>query len=108
MYGFRLPEDFLIGTGNSAFQSEGAWDRDGKSESLMEHFAKAYAGKYSPGNEPDKRTLKSGRVDPNSEDLPDRGCFFYDHWEEYIEDMAATGQNVYRLSLAWPRILPSL
>ena len=25
MYGFRLPEDFLIGTGNSAFQSEGAW-----------------------------------------------------------------------------------
>ena len=31
MYGFRLPEDFLIGTANSAFQSEGAVDRDGKS-----------------------------------------------------------------------------
>ena len=107
MYGFRLPEDFLIGTANSAFQSEGAWDRDGKSESLMEYFAKEYAGKYSPGATPDKKTLKSGRSEPTAEDLPDRGCFFYDHWEEYIDDMAATGQNVYRLSLAWPRIIPT-
>ena len=41
--GFRLPEDFLIGTANSAFQSEGAWDRDGKSESNMEYYAKAVA-----------------------------------------------------------------
>ena len=27
MVGFQLPKDFLIGTANSAFQSEGAWDR---------------------------------------------------------------------------------
>ena len=40
MYGFRLPDDFLIGTANSAFQSEGAVDRDGKSENIMEYFAK--------------------------------------------------------------------
>ena len=40
MYRFQLPEDFLIGTANSAFQSEGAWDRDGKSESIMDHFAR--------------------------------------------------------------------
>ena len=52
MYGFKFPKDFLIGTANSAFQSEGAWDRDGKSESLMEYFAKEYAGKFSPGNPP--------------------------------------------------------
>ena len=45
MYGFRLPEDFLIGTANSAFQSEGAWERDGKSESIMDYYARAYAGK---------------------------------------------------------------
>ena len=48
MYGFKLPKDFLIGTANSAFQSEGAIDRDGKSESIMEYFAKKYAGEYSP------------------------------------------------------------
>ena len=45
MYGYKLPDDFLIGTANSAFQSEGAWDRDGKSESWMEYYAKINAGK---------------------------------------------------------------
>ena len=52
MFGFKLGKDFLIGTGNSAFQSEGAWDRDGKSENIMEHYAKAYAGKYAAGYVP--------------------------------------------------------
>ena len=109
MYGFRLPEDFLIGTANSAFQSEGAWDRDGKTPSIMDHFAKEYAGKFSPGVAKKNKNglIKSGRSLENSEDLPDRGCFFYDNYEAYIEDMVKTGQNVYRLSLAWPRIIPT-
>ena len=109
MYGFRLPEDFLIGTANSAFQSEGAWDRDGKSESIMDYFAKEFAGKFSPGVAKKNKDglIKSGRSLENSEDLPDRGCFFYDNYEAYIEDMVKTGQNVYRLSLAWPRIIPT-
>ena len=108
MYGFRLPEDFLIGTANSAFQSEGAWDRDGKTPSIMDHFAEKYAGKYAPAIERKIKAgrIKSGRVEKNSEELPDKGCFFYDNYEAYIEDMAKTGQNVYRLSLSWPRILP--
>ena len=55
MYGFKLPKDFLIGTANSAFQSEGAWDRDGKSESLMDYYARTFAGKYSPGSEPSQK-----------------------------------------------------
>ena len=95
MYGFRLPEDFLIGTANSAFQSEGAWDKDGKSENWIEYYAKRNAGK------PARLGLTY------SEDLPDRGCFFYDNYEEYIEDMQKTGQNTYRMSLAWPRIIPT-
>ncbi len=106
MYGFRLPDDFLIGTANSAFQSEGAWDRDGKSQSMMDYFAETYAGKYAPGQEPTKESV-SGRNKPSSEDLPDRGCFFYDEYEAYIEDMKKTGQNTYRLSLSWPRIIPN-
>ena len=44
MYGFPIPDDFILGTANSAFQSEGACDRDGKSENMMEHYAKAFAG----------------------------------------------------------------
>lgn len=100
MYGFKLPNDFLIGTANSAFQSEGAWDRDGKSESIMDHYAREFAGRYSP------LAVPSEHLKPYTEELPDRGCFFYDHYEEYIEDMAKTGQNTYRMSLAWPRIIP--
>ena len=91
MYRFQLPEDFLIGTANSAFQSEGAWDRDGKSESIMDHFARKYAGKLSPA---EQRKLDAGRspdqVRPNSLEMPDRGCFFYDNYEAYIEDMQKT------------------
>ena len=59
MYTFRLPQDFLIGTAHSAFQSEGAWQADGKSESLMDYFAREYAGKYSPGS-------ASGKLSKNS------------------------------------------
>ncbi len=100
MYGFKLPEDFLIGTANSAFQSEGAWDRDGKSESMMDYYARTYAGVQSPGKE-------GTEAAPNAEELPDRGCFFYDDYEAYIDDMKKTGQNVYRMSIAWPRIIPT-
>ncbi len=92
--GFRFPEDFLLGTANSAFQSEGAADRDGKSETNMEYYARQVAGK------PRGKSFYT-------EDLPDHGCFFYDNYEAYIEDMAKTGQNTYRLSIAWARIIPT-
>lgn len=105
--GFILPGDFLIGTANSAFQSEGAWDRDGKSESIMEYYAREYGGKVPPHlAEMDKETAKRQVRQLYSTELPDRGCFFYDNYEAYIDDMARTGQNVYRMSLAWPRIIP--
>ena len=98
MYDYKLPEDFLLGTANSAFQSEGAWDRDGKSETIMDSFARLYAGQIS------EKANKGSRL---TEDMPDRGCFFYDNYEAYIDDMAKTGQNTYRLSLSWSRIIPT-
>lgn len=98
VYGHRLPEDFLLGTGNSAFQSEGAWHKDGKSESIMEHFAVEYAGKCSPHAKPGAA--------PFTTETGENGCFFYDNYEAYIEDMQKTGQNTFRMSLAWPRIIP--
>lgn len=106
--GFILPDDFLIGTANSAFQSEGAWQADGKSESIMEYYAREWAGKVPPH----LKTLDSAAAARQarqvySDELPDRGCFFYDNYEAYIEDMQKTGQNVYRMSLAWPRIIPT-
>ena len=105
MYGFRLPQDFLIGTANSAFQSEGAWDRDGKSESIMEYYGRKYQGTFGP-----HVTMKEGEAKgsiPFGTDENARGCEFYDLYEEYIEDMKKTGQSVYRLSLSWCRIIPT-
>ena len=105
MYGFRLPQDFLIGTANSAFQSEGAWDRDGKSESIMEYYGRKYQGTFGP-----HVTMKEGEAKgsiPFGTDENARGCEFYDLYEEYIEDMKKTGQNTFRMSLAWPRIIPT-
>lgn len=105
LLGFHLPDDFLIGTANSAFQSEGACDRDGKSESIMEYYAREYAGKFAPDQKTTGNTVRKMR--PYSAELPDRGCFFYDNYEAYIEDMKKTGQNTYRLSVAWCRIIPT-
>lgn len=96
MENYKLPKDFLIGTAHSAFQAEGACDRDGKSETIMESYAKQMAG---------KPTGKGDAV--YSTELPDCGCFFYDHYEEYIEDMHKTGQNTFRLSFSWSRIIPT-
>lgn len=70
----------------------------------MEHYAKKDAGKPFP---------YPSVVNPDApitlvtEDLPDRGCHFYDQYEDYIADMKQTGQNTFRLSLAWPRIIPT-
>ena len=101
LFGFRLPEDFLIGTANSAFQSEGAWDRDGKTESVMDYYAREFAGKDVVNQ---SAFVERSRY---SEELPDRGCFFYDNYEAYIEDMQKTGQNTFRMALAWTRIIPT-
>lgn len=98
-YSMCFPKEFIIGTANSAFQSEGAADRDGKSPSMMDHFARTHAGKFVPG------VVKAGFA--MTTDLPDNGCFFYDNFEAYIDDMKKTGQDAYRLSLAWPRIIPN-
>lgn len=106
MFEFRLPEDFLLGTANSAFQSEGAWDRDGKSMSMMDYYARAYAGKLIPGKIPGKAKEKTKGQYTITEELPNDGCFFYDNYEAYIEDMKKTGQNTFRLSISWPRLIP--
>ena len=105
MYGFRLPMDFLIGTANSAFQSEGAWDRDGKSENIMEYYGRKYQGTYGPHYTMEEGAALGKGLFGTDENA--RGCEFYDLYEEYIEDMKKTGQNTFRMSLAWPRIIPN-
>lgn len=83
-----FPKDFIWGAATSAYQIEGAWNMDGKGESILDHWA------HTPG-----------RIKNN-----DNGDMAADHYHRYPEDVAlmkTIGLNAYRFSLAWPRIQPT-
>ncbi|MFG2309233.1 GH1 family beta-glucosidase [Streptomyces sp. NPDC048566] len=82
-----LPEDFLWGTATSAYQIEGAVSEDGRSPSIWDTFS------HTPG------TIDNG-------DHGDTACDHYHRWREDIGLMRRLGTNAYRLSVAWPRVVP--
>ncbi|MFI0960129.1 GH1 family beta-glucosidase [Streptomyces sp. NPDC021080] len=82
-----FPEDFLWGTATSAYQIEGAVTEDGRSPSIWDTFS------HTPG-----------KID-NGDD-GDVACDHYHRWREDIALMRRLGTNAYRLSVAWPRVMP--
>ncbi|MEU6350943.1 GH1 family beta-glucosidase [Streptomyces sp. NPDC047072] len=83
-----LPHDFLWGTATSAYQIEGAVAEDGRSPSIWDTFA------HTPG-----------KIDGG--DDGDVACDHYHRWREDIALMRQLGTNAYRLSVAWPRVMPA-
>jgi beta-glucosidase len=83
----RFPEGFLWGTATSSYQIEGAWDQDGKSESIWDRFA-ATPGRIADG--------KDARV----------GCDHYHRFQQDLDLARELAPGAYRFSIAWPRILP--
>ena len=83
-----FPKGFFWGTATAAYQIEGAWNEDGKGESIWDRFA------HTPGK------IKNG-------DSGDVACDSYHRWREDIALMRAMNLNSYRLSISWPRIQPS-
>jgi beta-glucosidase len=83
---FKMPKDFLWGVTTSAYQIEGAWDTDGKGESIWDRFSHT-DGKIANG------------------DTGDVAC---DHYHRYLEDIDLIADLVpnYRFSIAWTRIFP--
>ncbi|MDO4911841.1 MAG: family 1 glycosylhydrolase, partial [Corynebacterium sp.] len=79
-----VPANFLWGASTSAYQSEGAWDEDGKGPSVI-----------------DIRT-----------DYPEGTCDYtvatdcYHHVEEDVALYKELGLKTYRFSIAWTRIIP--
>jgi beta-glucosidase len=83
----EFPNDFLWGVATSAYQIEGAWNEEGKGESIWDRFS------HTPGN------VKNG-------DTGDIACDHYHRWPEDIGLMKELGLTAYRFSIAWPRIFP--
>ena len=81
-----MKEKFLWGSATAAYQCEGAWNEDGKGASIWDEYV------HSTKN----KNQISGDV----------SCDFYHHYKEDIKMMAESGQNTYRFSISWSRILP--
>jgi len=84
---YRFPDEFVWGVATAAAQIEGASDVDGKGESIWDRFGR------TPG------MIKDG-------DTPAVAC---DHYHRVAQDVAlieSLGLRHYRLSVAWPRIVP--
>jgi beta-glucosidase len=83
----KFPKGFYWGVATSSYQIEGAWNEDGKGESIWDRFA------HTPGK------IKND----------DTGDIANDHYHRYKEDVALMkdiGANAYRFSIAWPRVFP--
>ncbi|XP_074248863.1 lactase-like protein isoform X2 [Saimiri boliviensis] len=84
-----FPFGFSWGVGSSAYQTEGAWDQDGKGPSIWDAFTHSGKGKVL-GNE-----------------TADVACDGYHKVQEDIILLRELHVSHYRFSLSWPRLLPT-
>lgn len=82
-----FPKDFLWGASTAAYQVEGAWNEDGKGESIWDRFAHS-SNRMANGS--------SGDV----------ACDHYHRFEQDVALMKKLGLKAYRFSISWPRIIP--
>jgi beta-glucosidase len=83
----KFPEGFLWGAATSAYQVEGAWDEDGKGESVWDRYAHA-----------------RGRV--ARDETGDVACDHYHRMPQDVALMRSLGLRAYRFSIAWTRVFP--
>jgi beta-glucosidase len=83
-----FPKGFLWGAATAAYQVEGAWNVDGRGESIWDRFA------HTAGN------IKNG-------DTGDVACDSYHRYREDIALLKQLNLASYRFSIAWPRVQPS-
>jgi len=83
----RFPKGFHWGAATASYQIEGAWEADGKGESIWDRFAHT-----------------SGRI--KNGDTGDVACDSYHRWREDVVLLREMNLGSYRFSLSWPRIVP--
>lgn len=81
-------DNFYWGVSIAAFQTEGAWNADGKSLSVWDLF-----------------TQKKGKVHENQNAFI--ACDFYNRYEQDIDILKQLNIPNFRFSIAWTRILPN-
>ncbi|MFE0677473.1 GH1 family beta-glucosidase [Streptomyces sp. NPDC058867] len=82
-----FPDGFRWGTATSAYQIEGAVAEDGRTPSIWDTFS------HTPG-----------KVDNG--DHGDDACDHYHRWPEDVALLRRLGVDTYRMSIAWPRVVP--
>ena len=85
---YKFPHNFLWGAATASYQIEGAWDEDGKGESIWDRFS------HTPGKIEDQST-------------GDVACDHYHRYQDDIRLMRYLGLKAYRFSTAWTRVLPT-
>jgi len=83
----KFPDGFTWGAATASYQIEGAWNEDGKGESVWDRFC------HQP-----YRILNNH--------TGDIACDHYHHLAKDIGLIKDLGINSYRFSISWPRILP--
>src|SRR5215831_16057309 len=86
--GARFPDKFLWGMATASYQVEGAWNEDGKGESIWDRFS------HSVGK------TKGGATG-------DVACDQYHLYPQDIEILKRLNQKSYRFSISWSRIQPT-
>jgi beta-glucosidase len=84
----KFPDGFLWGLATASYQVEGAWNEDGKGESIWDRFAHT-VGKVKGG--------ATGDV----------ACDQYHLYRQDIAILKSLNQKSYRFSISWPRIQPT-
>ncbi|CAN1328559.1 Isoflavonoid 7-O-beta-apiosyl-glucoside beta-glycosidase [Linum perenne] len=86
---FSFPQGFVFGTATSSYQIEGASNVHGKGPSVWDRFTHEFPDRIEGGG---------------------NGDVAIDHYNRFLEDiqrMKYMNVDAYRLSISWPRVIPS-
>ncbi len=93
-----FPKSFLWGGAVAANQCEGAWNIDGKKDSICDHIT---------GGSLYKNRVFNTNINPDENYPSHTAVDFYHNYKDDIALLGEMGFKVFRLSIAWSRIFPN-